>query len=46
MIMEREGKKNTGMVLMVYVLVSHFVCEQVMFKLILYSCAAAVHIHS
>lgn len=45
MIMGWEVKKNTGIVLMVYVPVSHFVCKQVMFKLILYACAAAVHIH-
>lgn len=45
MIMGREVKKNTRIVLMAYVPVSHFVCKQVMFKLILYACAAAVHIH-
>lgn len=43
MIMGREVKKNTRIVLTVPV--SHFVCKQVMFKLILYACAAAVHIH-
>lgn len=45
MIMGREVKKKTRIVLMVYMPVSHFVCKQVMFKLILYACAAAVHIH-
>lgn len=45
MIMGREVKKNTRKVLMVYVPLSHFVCKQVMFKSILYACAAAVHIH-
>ena len=45
MIMGREVKKNTRTVLMPDVPVSHFVCKQVMFKLILYARAAAVHIH-
>lgn len=43
--MGREMEKNTRIVLMMSMLVSHFVCKQVMFKLILYACAAAVHIH-
>lgn len=45
MIMGREVKKNTSIVLIVYVLMSHFVCKQVMFKLIVYACASAVHMH-
>ena len=45
MIMGREVKKNTRIVLMVYVPMSDFVCKQVMFKLILYACASAVHMH-
>ncbi len=43
--MGREVRKNTRTVLVVNVRVWHFVCKQVMFKLILYACAAAVHIH-
>lgn len=46
MIMGKEVKKNTRTVLTVHVPVSHFVCKQVVFKLILYACAAAMHIHS
>lgn len=45
MIMGREVKKNTRLVLTAHVPVSHFVCKQVMFKLIQYACVAAVHIH-
>ena len=45
MIMGREAKKNTRIVLMLYLPASHFVCKRVMFKLILYACVAAVHIH-
>lgn len=43
MIMEGEVEKNKDSV---DVSALHFVCKQVMFKLILYACASAVHTHS